>query len=159
MSATHGPILTLPGKHRQATGKLPSATVARLKPPLANKNGRPPYVATAGDKQKVTVFRSCGLPIPDIAVQLGISINTLRKYYSEELANGMATIVSRIGAQVVKKALAGDNGMIVFYLKNHGGEAWKDKQRLEHTGADGAPLQPPNLIVSFLEAAPPDEGS
>ena len=155
------PTLHLPDGQRADAGRAAPIAKRRIKArplPVKPVGGRPPYDVNKEDKLRVTIFRSCGLSPPDIAVQLGISLNTLKKYFGPELANGQATIVSRIGAQVVKKALAGDNGMIVFYLKNHGGDAWKDKQRLEHTGADGAPLQPPNLIVSFLEAAPSDEG-
>ena len=114
------------------------------------KVGRPPYQPTKEGRQMVTVFRANGVDVGDIAHQLGIDKKTLYAYFSEELAHGKATIVSRIGAQVIKRALAGDNSMIVFYLKNHGGDAWKDKQRLEHTGPNGAPLAPPNLIVRLM---------
>lgn len=102
----------------------------------------------------VTVFRATGLSPDDIAQQIGIDKRTLYKHFRAELDHGKATIVSRVGAQVVKKALAGDNAMMVFYLRNHGGDAWKDKQRHEHAGPDGQPLAPPNLVVSFLSAGP-----
>ena len=146
------PILNLPTteKAMQQTPKparLRSKTARGI--PLL-KVGRPPYQPTKEGRQMVTVFRANGVDVGDIAHQLGIDKKTLYAYFSEELAHGKATIVSRIGAQVIKRALAGDNSMIVFYLKNHGGDAWKDKQRLEHTGPNGAPLAPPNLIVSFL---------
>ena len=146
------PVKTLRGS------RLPNA----LAPPAGRRphSGRPPYVPTKEGRQMVTVFRAVGLPIEDIAQQLGIDKRTLYKYFREEITHGKATIVSRIGGQVVKKALAGDNSMIQFYLKNHGGEAWKDKARLEHTGADGTALIPPSLVVSFLPMKPGNgEGS
>ena len=142
------PSLTLPGGSR-LTKKAPDVRISVV-PHRLKKAGRKPHEPTAATRQMVTVFRSVGVPPDEIAQQIGISRKTLTEHYRNEMAHGQAIIVSRIGAKVVQKALAGDNSMIVFYLRNHGGEAWQDKQRHEVTGADGMPLIPPNLVVSFL---------
>ena len=144
------PVLLLPSvKAKKAATR--AKPVAAPKP----KTGRPFYVPTKEGRQMVTVFRSVGLPIPEIAYQLKIDARTLFKYYREEMANGKSTIVSRIGGQVVKLALAGNLPAAIFYLKNHGGEAWKDKARLELTGPEGAPLQPPNLVLRLMPMPAP----
>lgn len=114
-------------------------------------HGPPPYAPTDAQRKIVTLFRGAGVPPQDIARHLHVSLNTLKKYFRPELDQGHAEVVARIGAKAVQKALAGDNTMIMFYLRSHGGDAWRDRQRLEHTGADGTPLLPPNLVISFLE--------
>ena len=80
----------------------------------------------------------------------------MRRAFREELASARLTLVGRIGAKCVQLALGGNTAMIALFLRCHGGDAWKDKQRHEHTGVDGTPLQPPALIVSFLEPKKPD---
>ena len=158
------PTLNLPPPGTASGSPTPRIRASRSKTargiPLL-KAGRPPYQPTKEGRQMVTVFRANGVDVGDIAHQLGIDRKTLYNYFSEELANGKATIISRIGAQVIKRALGGDNTMIMFYLKNHGGDAWKDKTRLEHTGPNGTALAPPNLIVRLMPMpdVKPDEPS
>ena len=113
--------------------------------------GQPAFQPTKEQRQMVLVFRSCGIEPAVIAQQIGIDEKTLRKHFAEEMAHGKATIVSRVGAQIVKQALAGNLRAAEFYLKNHGGDAWRDKQRHEHSGVDGAPLVPPVLNVTFMQ--------
>lgn len=114
--------------------------------------GRKAFAPTQTDRRLVRVLRSVGVPPGEIAREVGIGERTLRKHFPAEMALGKAAIVALIGAQVVRKALAGDNAMMVFYLRNHGGPGWQGQQRHEHAGPDGAPLEPPDLIVSFLPA-------
>ena len=152
------PIISLPGSGGQPAPtriRASRSKTARGIPLL--KAGRPPYQPTKEGRQMVEVLRANAVDVGDIARQLGIDRKTLYNYFSEELANGKATIISRIGAQVIKRAMAGDNTMIMFYLKNHGGDAWKDKARLEHTGPNGTALVPPNLVVTFLPMKLRDE--
>ena len=151
--------LFLPGElapERKASVPMTAHGTPRVRLPRANE-GRPTFEPTAAQRQTVTVWRGTGIAPADIARQIGVSLATLNKHFADEMAHGKSVVVSRISAQVVKKALAGDNSMIIFYLKNHGGEAWKDKQRLEHTGPDGTPLEPPNLVISFLAIPSPDD--
>ncbi len=139
----------------ERTCPLPSILKAAPRPHSDRGQGRHPFAPTPIQRQVVTMSRGAGVPPDEIARQLGVSEKTLRKRFREEMARGKAMVVARIGAKVVQKALAGDNTMIQFYLNRFGGSLWHDKQRHEHTGKNGAPtLQPPNLILTFLEDKP-----
>lgn len=87
-------------------------------------------------------------------MQLGCSLPTMRRVFREELAHGKDTVVGRIATRLIQKALRGDNACMMFYLRLHGGPAWQERQRHEHSGPDGMPLQPPSLIVGFLPRKP-----
>lgn len=146
---TPGPVLP-----SQAAAP-PSAAPMSPRPPSDRGQGRHPFTPTAQQRRLVMVLRGAGLTPDDVAREVGTSRSTLYKHFKHELDHGRATVVARIGAKVVQKALAGDNAMIQFYLRCHGGPAWRDTQRVEHTGPDGAQLAPPDLVVSFLHAKDP----
>lgn len=128
----------------------PSPGRAPPRPAWDRGQGRKAFAPTDADRRIVRLLRAAGVPPAEIARELGVAERTMRKHLAAEMAYGRAAIVARIGAQVVRKALAGDNAMMVFYLRNHGGDVWQGKLRHEHAGADGEPVEPPDLIVSFL---------
>lgn len=134
---------------RKATVPMTAHGKPRVREPRANE-GRPTFIPSAAQRQMVLVWRGTGIAPADIARQVGVSLATLNKHFHEEMAHGMTTIISKMSAKVVTKALGGDGAMLKFYLANFGGDLWKEKKQLELTGKDGAPLDPPNLIVSFL---------
>ena len=117
--------------------------------------GRPSFVPTPQQRQFVMVWRGTGIAPSDIARQIGISITTLNKHFADEMRYGMGTLVSKMSAKVVSKALSGhgDGNMLKFYLQNFGNGLWNDKSKIELTGKDGMALSPPNLVVSFLPMA------
>lgn len=111
--------------------------------------GRPSFVPTPQQRQFVEVWRATGIAPDDIARQLEISPNTLRKHFETELEHGQQKIVGKMGAKVVSQGLAGNINAAKFYLANFGGGRWTDKSKVELSGPDGAALSPPNLIISF----------
>lgn len=133
---------------------LPQPSPGRVLPRPAwdRGQGRKAFAPTDADRRIVRLLRAAGVPPAEIARELGVAERTMRKHLATEMADGRAAIVARIGAQVVRKALAGDNQMMIFYLKNHGGDAWRDKLRHEYAGPDGESLEPPDLVISFLPA-------
>lgn len=50
--------------------------------------GRPPYKPNASDRRKVAIAAGGGMSHEQIAIALGITRNTLLKYFSEELTLG-----------------------------------------------------------------------
>lgn len=50
--------------------------------------GRPPHVPTAASRHKVSVAAGAGMRHADIAIALGISHDTLSRYYEAELTEG-----------------------------------------------------------------------
>lgn len=146
--------VVLPPSKPGAQSTMTTRGTPRLRT-LRPGEGRPPFVPTTAQRQLVTVWRGTGIAPDDIARQIGISPHTLRKHFPDELDHGLTTLVSKMSAKVVTKALAGDGQMLKFYLTNFGGDAWKEKKQLEMTGKNGVPLDPPNLVVSFMALPAP----
>lgn len=124
--------------------------------PKRSQAGRPPALSPEeidAKRHSVIVARACGTPIDTIAKLLGIHIRTLERHFRRELDDGKDIIVERLNATVLRKALDGDNHMIVFYLRSHGGPAWQqNRNNSDEIGPDGHSRVPPNLVVSFLPA-------
>lgn len=108
------------------------------------RTGRPPHEPTDHTRGQVTAFAIAGYTQEQIGAHLGISHVTLRKHYARELefaameAMGQA-VGGLMGAVKDREAWA-----ICFYLKTRG-KKLGFTERVEHTGADGAPLVPTDL--------------
>lgn len=144
-----GPLEREPRPHTKRPHRGPRASV--------NPPGRSSYVPTEGHPKLVMMLRGAGVDLETIALMLKCSPTTVEKHFAHELAKGKQEVIARVGAKAVQKALAGDNTMIQFYLTRHGGEAWRTKTQLEHSGVDGGPLLPPSLVLTFLEPEGSDE--
>ena len=76
-----------------------------------------------------------GIPADDIARSIGISADTLRKYYREELDNGTTKANAAVAQSLYKKALGEGTGAVaaaIFWLKTRAG--WRETVHLEHGG-------------------------
>lgn len=103
--------------------------------------GRPSYEPNDAARQIVCDMAFAGIPHDRIAVCLGISVMTLRKYYEHELETSSSALVSEIAMCLAARARAGSDTAAIFLLKTRGGDAFKEKaQAIEVTGKDGAPL-------------------
>ncbi len=79
-----------------------------------------------------------GLTQDQAAALAGISADTMRKYYPDEVLNAKNDAIKIISGKLVEKAKAGDNACMFFYLKTQGG--WREVNRTEVTGENGVPL-------------------
>jgi hypothetical protein len=98
--------------------------------------GNPPYVPTEEMRQNVRTW----IKIADaetIAGYMGISRDTLDKYYARELKEGRFMMIATLGAKAIDMAMKGDRTMLIFVLRTQG----KWNTRLELTGKDGSPLR------------------
>lgn len=82
------------------------------------KRGRPEHVATAALRRKVSIGAGGGMRHEEIALAIGISVPTLRKYYEAELS--VVAMQRRLEAlQGVHKAAArGSSSAAKLYLAN-----------------------------------------
>ena len=87
--------------------------------------GRPPHEPTPETREKVSLWASVGTTQAVIATELGICIDTLAKFYREELDAAADRAVARIAGTLYSKALAGDTTSAIFYLKTRG--RWSEK--------------------------------
>ena len=110
-----------------------------------------------------------GLTLPDVARELGVHLNTLKKWrrerpdFAEALNLGRDLADARVQDSLYQRAIglktslktmnkAGDVVEIdlyekpdvtacIFWLKNRRPEMWRDVTRQEHTGRDGQPIE------------------
>lgn len=95
-------------------------------PVVVIKNRQPnTHVPTDEIRNLVSVWARVGTPQSVIAQELGISIPTLMKYYSEELTEAKKRGVAAVAATLYAKAIGGDTTSIIFYLKTQG--RWREK--------------------------------
>jgi hypothetical protein len=102
-------------------------------------SGRPAHEPTNRTRYVVEVAVACGMSHEDIALAVGVSLNTLKAHYATELEAGSAKVTAKVGRSLVRKALKGDTGAIIWFSKNRMG--WRDTTRTELTGANGGPVQ------------------
>jgi transposase len=100
--------------------------------------GRPPHEPTDQNKVQVKTLAAVGIRHEDIAAKLGISADTLTKYYRQELDDGRVDANAQIGKSLYEQAKKGNTAAMIFWLKTRAG--WKETQVTEHTGVDGKPL-------------------
>jgi hypothetical protein len=130
-------------------------------PEHGGRIGNPPFVPTEAQRAKA---RSLAKTFPitgerNIAVLIGISRDTLRKYFAEDLELGRAEMLAAVGGQMISRALDADakdaNGKPVakgdldaqkFVLARMG--AWSTK--VEHSGPEGGPIETVNFDLSAL---------
>lgn len=60
----------------------------------------------------------------EIALALGISDETLRKYFKNELKTGKTKTIAKMADSLVRQGLAGNVTALIFYLKTQA--AWRE---------------------------------
>lgn len=112
----------------------------------AKPNGRPPHVPTPGLRRSVQAMANYRIPEDEIAFAVGISKNTLLKYYSVEIRRGHMAAKIRVHQTAYSMAVSGDNtAMTIFWLKVNSG--WSEKVRHQMLDDEGNP-------VSWIVMAP-----
>lgn len=91
----------------------------------SKKRTKPPYEPTPALREKVRLWAAVGTTQEVIASELGISVDTLVKYYREELDEASSKGVANVAATLYAKAMAGDTTSMIFYLKTRG--RWREK--------------------------------
>ena len=115
--------------------------------------GRRAKELTADQKAQVEALAAY-LSQDQIADYLGIGRTTFQSMIerdpeiSERYKRGKAKAVGLVAQGLLQKARSGDTTSAIFYLKTQAG--WRETQKIEHTGADGAPIQVETLDVSKL---------
>ena len=102
--------------------------------------GRPPHLATADTRNKVYTLSTVGTRHEDIASVLGISHDTLVKYYKEELDKGRIEANASVAETLFKQAKEGNTTAMIFWLKSRA--KWKESTQHEISGnPDGTPVE------------------
>ena len=106
--------------------------------PEKRKRGRPTHLVSQDTRNQVTQMSIVGTRYEDIALVLGISHDTLTKYYKQELELGRIEANAAIAGTLFEKAKQGDTSSMIFWLKTRA--QWSEKNTTELTGEGGAPI-------------------
>ena len=109
------------------------------------------FKPTLEQRQQVRVLSGFGVTEKHIAAYIGCAEKTLRKYFREELDNGIATQVATASRKLFEKVQAGNLTAIIFFLKTKGGFS----ERIDLSNQDGtlAPKIMRRVIVKSAEEA------
>ncbi len=106
--------------------------------PGPSKGGRPPHAASDENRRQVKVMAARLMPREAIAAVIGISDDTLRKYYGEELRQGDAEGCLKISRSLDKLLEAGSERAILHLAKVKLG--LREPREHKHEVAGGEPL-------------------
>lgn len=84
---------------------------------------------TDEQRAQVLALGECGIPEKKIAAYIGVSYNTLRKYYEEELLTAGLNKVMQVAGALFDNALSGNVTAQIFYLKTRGG--WREPENVD----------------------------
>lgn len=104
-------------------------------------SGRPAFEPTDKDRKEVEALSGVGLPEEQIAVLIGggISRDTLRKYFQQELVSGRAKANSQVAKTLWQKAMSGDTTAAIWWTKTQ--MKWAETQKHQISGDKENPLQ------------------
>ena len=126
-------------------------------PKKKRSEGRQPFVPTTANRFLVRKLAAQGWSQDAIAEGLGVSDETLRKYFRYELDMGNLETCSTIESTLYEIATDKDHKSCVsaatVLLKAKGGEEYRETRRTEITGADGGPLQQQIQNVDVIDAS------
>lgn len=109
--------------------------------------GRPPIGRSEEIAKAVQLHTLVGTPQPTLAKILGMSTETMTKYYREELDTAKAQANASIAGRLYKKAMDGDTTAMIFWLKTQA--RWRET--IDISNEDGslqqAPIQQAVLIA------------
>lgn len=107
---------------------------------IKDKGGRPRHLPNGDTRNKVFMLSTVGTRHEDIATVLGISADTLTKYYHDELAKGRIEANASVAETLFKQAKEGNTTAMIFWLKSRA--KWKETSQHEISGnPDGTPVE------------------
>ena len=135
------PATTLASRAHRARKTAPPPTVAELATP--GKPGRPGHVVTASQQRLVQHWTAVGVSQHKIAGMMGISADTLQKYYRYELDHGEEIANANVAANLYRIACSNAPsaaGAAQYWLNKRSEKFKETPRRLELTGKNGAPV-------------------
>jgi hypothetical protein len=95
--------------------------------------GQPPHTPTDQTRQLVQMMAGCGIPQMQIAPTVGISDETLRKYYRRELDLGSIEANAKVAEALFRQAIGGNTAAAIWWSKCRMG--WRERTGAEHSGS------------------------
>ena len=144
---------------RRPTPKPDPLVLVSQKSRLSQRNAKGQQAAfqpTAEQRRTVQKLAAHGAEALDIAKILNIYPLTLRKHFERELEVGPIEANSKVAEALFWNATRGKStDAQKFWLTTRGKGQWKPSAtRVEHTGADGAPIKSVSIVTDDpIEAA------
>jgi len=88
----------------------------------------------------VSALSAYGAQPSEIAAVMRITLRELESQYRFELDTSKVRAVSKVAETLYKKAIAGDTGAMIFFLRCQGG--WNEKKTVTHRMEIGDPTSP-----------------
>lgn len=111
--------------------------------------GRKPFTPTDEQRRLVKAMAGYGVPHDDIALVVKCSPPTLRKWFRHELDVATIEANARVAQTLYQQATTpGNIAATIFWLKARAG--WREKQHVELTGRDDAPITPQFVILRTI---------
>jgi len=105
---------------------------------------------TDDSKRRVEQSSGMGLPHDQICALIGISDETLRKYYKAELGVGKAKASAQIAKTLFNKAQGGDTTALIWWTKAQ--MRWSETNTTQFANADGTKIK--GIKVIFVDPKP-----
>lgn len=144
---TNRQVIALPKKEAKKDDG-PEFTVSPLRALLADRGRtirKNEHYPTAKTRQGVMYGAGLGLSQEAIANIMGISIDTLRAHYEEELMAAIHVMTNDISANLYNIARdpthKGTVQAGIYLLSKLGGDMYREKKTVELSGPDGRPLE------------------
>jgi hypothetical protein len=87
----------------------------------------------------VETCMAAGMTVEQVCGIVGRTRTTLMQRVGDEVRNGAARCNSVVVGKLFEKCMNGDTIALLFWCKARLG--WQERQRVEHTGAGGGPIQ------------------
>lgn len=111
---------------------------------MARKMGAKDHKPTDENRRLVKMLAAVGARVDDIGTKLGISHDTVLKYYRQELEEGRIDANAQVAQTLFQQAKSGNTAAMIFWMKTRAG--WKEKTTHELVGADGGPIQSATVL-------------
>lgn len=114
-------------------------TAQELVTPI-KRPGNQPFVVTEKDRLQVERMVGFGLTQEQISKIIGISENTLKKYFSDELEHGVSRVNSAVAQNLFSIATSREQGSVaaaIFWMKTRA--RWRETNHHVHSGDDKEP--------------------
>lgn len=103
------------------------------------EKGRPKFKVTDQIRHDVELLSSFGIPQEQIAAKIGCSVDTLFKYFQDEMNAARVDNNLKVSQSLFSNACAGNVVAQVFWLKTQA--KWKETDKVEIVGKDDGPVE------------------
>jgi len=112
------------------------------------KSGRKPHEPTEAMRKTVSLHATVGSRQETIAEVLGISVDTLQRYYRSELDTSREKANAQVGGALYNKAIGGDTTAMIFWLKTRA--RWRETVDVSNEDGSLKPEARQSVLLAIL---------